>query len=117
MFKAIPLVRGKLGQVYINPRPAGVTLDFLPKTESGVRFSAGVSMRYRGNRTGDVRDEVVARATPLDSAFEIGPSVGVSFPAVLNRYDSVTVNLEARWDVLGAHNGFVTERRRPISPP
>lgn len=109
VFKAIPLVQGKLGPVHINPRPAGLALDFLPKPESGVRFSAGVSMRYRGNRTGDVRDEVVARATPLDSAFEVGPSVGVSFPAVLSPYDSLTINLDARWDVLGAHNGFVVE--------
>lgn len=102
-------MQGKLGPVFINPRPAGLTLDCLPKPESGVRFSGRVSMRYRGNRTGDVRDQVVSDATTLDCAFEVGPSVGVSFPAVLNSYDSLAINHDARWDVLSAHNGFVVE--------
>jgi outer membrane scaffolding protein for murein synthesis (MipA/OmpV family) len=105
----IPLVQGKIGPVRVNPRPAGIALDFLPKPETGPRFAAGVSLRYRGNRTGDVKDEVVERAAKLDSALEIGPTVGVSFPGVLHSLDSVTVNLDTRWDVLGAHDGFVVE--------
>lgn len=92
----IPLVQGKIGPVRINPRPAGIALDFLPKNDDGVQFSAGVSMRYRGNRTGSVEDEIVARAAQLDGAFDIGPSVGVTVPGLLNPYDSLTVNFDAR---------------------
>lgn len=61
VFKAIPLVQGKLGPVYINPRPAGLALDFLPKPESGVRFSAGVSMRYPRAAAESVRSFLMLR--------------------------------------------------------
>lgn len=105
----VPLVQGKIGPVRINPRPAGIALDFVPKTDEGLQFSGGINMRYRGNRTGGVGDEVVARARQLDSALEIGPTFGVSMPGLINPYDSLTVNFDTRWDVLGAHNGFAFE--------
>ena len=70
VFAPVPLVQGKLGPVRINPRPAGVAFDFLPKPEAGIGFSAGASVRYRGNRSGSVEDEVVERAEELDAAFE-----------------------------------------------
>ncbi len=110
VFKAVPLVQGKIGPVRINPRPAGIALDFLPKPSDGsVAFSGGLSVRYRGNRTGDVRDPVVALAAERKSALEIGPSVGITIPGVLHGADSLTVNLDTRWDVLGAHKGFAVE--------
>ncbi|MEE4199187.1 MipA/OmpV family protein [Erythrobacter sp.] len=105
----IPLIQGKIGPVRINPRPAGIALDFVPKPESGPRLSGGLSLRYRANRTGDVRDEVVERAAELDSALEVGPTIGVSFPGTIHGRDSLSLNLDTRWDVLGAHDGFVVE--------
>lgn len=106
----VPVVQAKLGPVRINPRPAGIALDFLPKpTDGGIGFSGGLSVRYRGNRGGDVRDPVVELAAPRESALEIGPSVGVIIPGVLHGADSLTINLDTRWDVLGAHDGFVIE--------
>lgn len=117
VFSPVPLVQGKLGFVRINPRPAGLALDFLPKPErkpgsgagSGPRFSLGINMRYRANRTGDVQDDIVALAQELDEAFEIGPTAGVSFPAVFTPEDNISINLDTRWDISGAHNGFVFE--------
>ena len=109
VFAPVPLVQGKLGPVRINPRPAGVAFDFLPKPEAGIGFSAGASVRYRGNRSGSVEDEVVERAEELDAAFEIGPTVGIIVPGVLHGADSLTVNFDTRWDVAGAHDGFVFE--------
>jgi outer membrane scaffolding protein for murein synthesis (MipA/OmpV family) len=109
VFSPVPLVQGKLGPVRINPRPAGIALDFAPKPDDGVQFTAGVNLRLRANRTGNVEDEVVARAASLDTAFEVGPTVGVTIPGVLHSLDSVSVNVDARWDVLGAHDGFVVQ--------
>ena len=108
----LPIVQGSLGGVDINPRPAGIALDFVPDPDEGVSFSAGPMIKLNRDRVDvdDIKDEVVARYGELDTAIEVGPSVGVSFPGVLNPYDSVSVNLDAVWDINGAHSG------RTISP-
>lgn len=104
---AFPLVQGSLGGIRLSPRAAGVAIDVIPDDDEGPHFSFGPTVRLRANRTHDVKDPVVELLPELDTALEIGPTVGVSFPAVLNPYDSLSFGLDARWDVLGAHDGMV----------
>ncbi len=105
----LPVVQGSLGGIGISPRPAGLALDFIPDAEDGPSFSFGPAFRLRNSRADQIEDPVVEAAGELDRAFEIGPSAGVSFPGVLNQYDSVTISADARWDVAGAHEGMVVE--------
>lgn len=104
----LPIVQGSLGGVRINPRPAGIALDFIPDPDDGVGFSAGPMIRLRSDRTdaSDIKDDIVAAYGELDRAVEIGGSVGVKFPKLLHPYDSLSVNLDAAWDVAGAHGGM-----------
>ena len=108
----LPIVQGSLGGVDINPRPAGIALDFVPDAASGVSFSAGPVIKLNRDRAtlDSIKDPVVELYGELDTAIEVGPSVGVSFPGVLHGYDSLSVNVDAVWDINGAHGG------RTISP-
>ena len=104
----LPIVQGSIGGVDIDPRPAGVALDFIPDGDAGPNFSAGPVIRINRDRVDIDRidDEVVELYGELDTAVEVGPSVGVSFPAVLNPFDSLTFNVDAAWDIAGAHSGM-----------
>lgn len=104
-----PIVQGKLGGIGISPRPAGLALDFIPDSDDGPNFAFGPSFRLRNDRADQIEDEVVKLAGELDRAFELGVATGVSFPKVLNPFDSLSFNLDARWDVAGAHDGMVID--------
>ena len=109
VFSPAPLVQGSLGGIGISPKPAGLALDFIPDGESGPNFSLGPSLRLRNDRADQIKDEVVKLAGELDRAVELGVAGGVSFPAVLNPFDSLSFNLDTRWDVANAHDGMVIE--------
>ena len=102
----IPIIQGKVGGVRISPRPGGAALDFVDDDSEGARISAGVAAKLNRNRASQVEDEVVLSYGELDTAFEVGPSIGISFPGVLNPYDSVSFNIDTLWDVAGAHDGM-----------
>ena len=104
----LPIVQASIAGIKINPRPAGVAIDFIPDPDEGVGFSAGPMIRLRSDRVDaeDINDDVVAAYGELDRAVELGGSVGVSFPKVLNPFDSLSINLDAAWDVAGAHGGM-----------
>lgn len=104
-----PLVQGRIGPVRISPRAAGAAFDILPKPESGPAFALGPTLRFRSDRSSRIVDPVVAATGELDSAFEVGVSAGVGFPAVLNPYDNLSFSVDTRWDVAGAHDGMVVE--------
>ncbi len=108
----LPIVQGSVWGIDINPRPAGLALDLIPDAAEGVSFSAGPMVRLRNDRVDadDINDDVVAAYGELDRAVEVGGSVGVKFPQVLNPFDSLSFTLDATWDVAGAHDG------RTISP-
>ncbi|ANU07244.1 MipA/OmpV family protein [Paraurantiacibacter namhicola] len=105
----LPVIQGSIGGIDINPRPGGLAVDFVQDTRGQTSFDAGVTARVRGNRTGDLDDPVVASLGELDTAIEVGPTVGVSFPALLNPFDSLSASVDVRWDVAGAHKGRVID--------
>lgn len=104
-----PLVQGRIGPVRITPRAAGAAFDILPKPDAGPGLQFGPTFRFRSDRSSRIVDPVVAAAGELDSAFELGATAGVGFPAVLNPYDNLSLSVDTRWDVAGAHDGMVVE--------
>lgn len=104
----LPIVQASVWGIDINPRPAGLALDFVPDPEDSIGFSAGPLVRLRNDRVDveDIEDDIVAAYGELDRAVELGGSVGVNFPKVINPFDSLSFNLDAAWDVAGAHGGM-----------
>lgn len=111
----LPLVTGRLGGVGFRPSGAGMNFDLLSpqptvlQQSKAPQFSLGPTFRFRVERAVDSRDPVVEAAGQLDTALELGVNAGVTFPAVLNPNDSLTIGTAIRWDVLGAHKGQVIE--------
>ena len=100
-----PIIQGKVAGISIQPRPAGLALDFIPDADGGMGFALGPTMRVRSNRARQIKDPVVEAAGKLDAAIEVGAAAGLSFPKVLDPYDSLSVGVDALWDVAGAHGG------------
>lgn len=105
----LPLLQGRIGPVRINPRAAGVALDVMPKSGTGVDFQFGPAIRIRNDRANRIEDEVVKLAGELDTAVEVGASAGFSLSRVLTPFDTLGFNVDVRWDIAGAHRGMVIE--------
>lgn len=101
-------VMGRIGGIEFSPRAAGLALDLLPEPK-GARFgiNLGPLARYRANRTGGIKDPVVARLGELDGVIEAGVNAGVSFRGVLNGFDRLSLGTDVRWDISGKGGGRV----------
>ena len=110
----LPLITGRVGGIGIAPNGPGFVLDVLSPRPSLVprtkpRLAFGPAFRFRNDRANRISDAVVARAGNLDSALEVGANVAVVFPGVFKRFDQLTLGVQARRDVLGAHDGLIIE--------
>ena len=110
----LPLVVGRVGGVGISPNGPGFVLDFNPgkpglAPRKGVRVAFGPAFRFRNDRNVQIKDDVVARAGKLDAALEVGGNVALVWRGVAKPVDQLSVGVQARWDVLGAHDGMVIE--------
>ena len=57
-----PIVQGRVAGIGIQPRPAGIALDFIPDAREGVGFALGPVARVRSNRARQIKDAVVKAA-------------------------------------------------------
>lgn len=107
VFSPLPFLQGKLGGVAINPRPAGLALDFVDDARgSAVNLTLGVAARVNRNRVAQIKDPVVSAYGKLETAIEVGPTAGLTFNGILHEYDSISVGVDALWDVNSAHRGM-----------
>jgi len=117
----LPLVVGRVGGIGIRPNGPGLTLDVLSaKPTLGkrkTRLAFGPTFRFRNDRNLDVGDIVVAAAGKLDAALEVGLNAAVSFPGVFKPLDTLSIGIQARRDVLGAHDGTVIEPQISYASP
>ncbi|MFC0205942.1 MipA/OmpV family protein [Novosphingobium soli] len=121
VFSPIPLVRGKVAGVDINPRISGVALDFVPDNrDSRIGLSLGPVASVTFNRNRQIKDDVVKAAGKLDTAIELGVSGGITGYKLLNDYDSLSFSVDVKWDVNGAYKGMVwvpnISYATPLSP-
>lgn len=107
-FSPLPVVLGSIGGIDFQPRGPGIALDFIPDQEGAkVDFLLGPVVRARFDRQNSIKDPVVRSLGELDFAVEVGPTAGVQFNRLLNPYDSLTAQVDVRWDIAGAHDGMV----------
>lgn len=104
----LPVVLGSIGGVDFQPRGPGIAFDFIPdQKDAKVDFILGPVVRARFDRQNSIKDPVVRSLGKLDFAVEVGPFAGIQVNRVLNPYDSLTAQVDVRWDVAGAHDGMV----------
>ncbi|MGB5484022.1 MipA/OmpV family protein [Parasphingorhabdus sp.] len=107
-FSPLPVVLGSFGGIDFQPRGPGIALDFVPDQKGAkVDFIFGPVVRARFDRQNSIKDPVVRSLGELDFALELGPFAGVQVNRVLHPYDSLTAQVDLRWDVAGAHDGMV----------
>jgi len=106
VFFPAPIIQGRVAGIGIQPRPAGLALDFIPDAGEGIGLSLGPVARVRSNRARQIKDPVVKAAGKLDTAIEVGVNAGVSLPKLLNPYDSLSFGTDVLWDVAGPHSGM-----------
>ncbi len=100
-------VAGRIGGIAINPRAAGIALDIVPDSDERVGLTLGPVLRYRTNRSGNTRDEVVAKLGKLKGVVEGGATAGVAIKRVLNPHDSLSLSVDVRWDISGRGSGYI----------
>ena len=110
----LPLIAGRVGGVGVSPNGPGLVLDLNPgkpglAPRKGARLAFGPAVRVRNDRAVQIGDAVVARAGKLDAALEVGGNVAVVWRGVVKPIDQLSIGVQARWDVLGAHAGMVIE--------
>lgn len=110
----LPLIVGRVGGVGISPNGPGFLIDLNPgkpgfAPQKGARIAVGPAFRLRNDRNVQIKDDVVARAGKLDAALEVGGHIGLAWRGVFKPVDQFSVGVQARWDVLGAHEGMVIE--------
>jgi len=94
----------------IDFRTRGMVLDVdlvTDPSDAKLHWTFGPSLSLRRDRSGQIKDAVVKRLGTLDSAIELGAVAGVQVNRLLNPYDSITLDVEARWDIAGAHGGRI----------
>ncbi len=104
----LPVVLGSFGGIDFQPRGPGIAFDVIPdRKDAKIDFILGPVVRARFDRQNSIKDPVVRSLGKLDFAVEVGPFAGVQVNRVLNPYDSLTAQVDFRWDVAGAHDGMV----------
>tara|TARA_R110000824_G_scaffold93264_3_gene225670 strand:- start:1125 stop:1943 length:819 start_codon:yes stop_codon:yes gene_type:complete len=104
----LPVILGSFRGIDFQPRGPGIALDFIPDQKGAkVDFIFGPVVRARFDRQNSIKDPVVSSLGKLDFAVEVGPFAGIQVNRVLNPYDSLTAQVDLRWDVAGAHDGMV----------
>lgn len=104
----LPVILGSVAGVDFEPRGPGLALDFIPDRDGAkIDFIFGPVGRARFNRNNSIKDDVVRSLGELDVAVELGAVAGVQVNRLLNPFDSLTAEVDLRWDVAGAHRGQV----------
>ncbi len=116
-----PAFAGHYRGIGISPRAAGFALDLVPeRTGQRLGLSLGPVFRLRANRSGRIKDPVVASLGKLRSVIEGGFNVGVTAKRVFNSHDQLSLGSDFRWDVSGRGGGGVISPSvsylTPLSP-
>lgn len=106
----IPVILGSISGIEFRPHGPGVAVDVIPdKLGAKIDFILGPVAVARFDRHNSIKDDVVKRLGKLDFAAELGGITGFQVNRVLHDYDSLTAQVDMRWDVAGAHGGMVMQ--------
>jgi MipA family protein len=104
----VPGAMGRVRGVEFRIAGPSLTLDII-KGKPGAKFGValGPTVRYRFNRSGNSRDEVVDRLGKLKGVIELGVNAGFNVKRVISKHDILSVSVSARWDASGRGSGVI----------
>lgn len=108
--RAVPLIgaTGEVGGVGFTIRGPSLSLHLIKiDLTPDVSLRLSPQIRYRSNRSGKIKDDVVARLGKLDGVVEAGGRISIGFNELLSRKDKLSIGVGARWDVSGKNAGYV----------
>ena len=100
-------IRGRVSGFEFFMRDTYLYVDFLRQPTSGVDLDFGPIVGARFNRTGKVDDDFDDALPERDVAFELGAFAGISFHGLTNPYDELSLRLDFKHDIGGAHGSSI----------
>ncbi|WP_082337210.1 MipA/OmpV family protein [Porphyrobacter sp. AAP60] len=104
------VLRARVSGFNIFSRGPALYADVIRDDRRGrsVDIGFGPVAAVRLDRTALIKDPQVEAIGKLDTAVELGGWVGVSKTGVITSdYDFLTLRVDARWDVAGAHESYI----------
>lgn len=111
------VVRGRVGGIAFSSRGAALDVNLVPRGKGKLSFSAGPSIGLGLNRTGKVKDPLVALLPRRKTAIEVGGFVGASLHGLTNPYDSLGAKLLVTHDVGNAYRSTMVTPSVDFSTP
>lgn len=117
----LPSLRGRVGGFDFSTRGPGLAVDLLRESNPGnVNLILGPVTRARFDRNGGVGDDPVEALGEINIAVELGATVGIAVPGIVDRTDALTIQTDILFDVAGAHGGAIVSPslsyRRVVGP-
>ena len=108
-YRLIPAAafRGRVGGISFSTRATYLYVDVVPRGAGKLELDAGPIVGVRLNRTGKIKDDLVARLPDRKAAIEVGGFVGVTAHGLTNPYDSLSARVDLVKDVGNGHGSTV----------
>lgn len=104
------VVRGKVSGFNFFSRGPAIYADVIRDDAPGRSIDVGFGpvAAVRLDRTALIKDPQVKSLGKLDTAIELGGWAGITKTGVITSdYDLLSLRVDARWDVAGAHNSYI----------
>ena len=111
------VVRGRVSGISFSTHGTALEVNLIPRGNEKLSFSAGPVIGLGLNRTGKIKDPVVALLPKRKKAIELGGFVGASLHGLTNPYDSLGAKVTVTHDVASAHRSTIVTPSVEFSTP
>lgn len=111
------VIRGRVSGISFSTRGTAFDVNLIPRGNGKLSFSAGPTVALGLNRTGKIKDPVVALLPKRKKAIELGGFVGASLHGLTNPYDSLGAKVTVTHDVAHAHRSTIVSPSVDFSTP
>jgi MipA family protein len=117
-YRIIPAgaIRGRYHGISFTTRGSYLYVDVISQSDK-VDFDVGPIAGVRFNTRKNIDDDIVKLLPNLKRAIEVGGFAGVSFHGLTNPYDTLSVRIDALYDVGNAHESTVVSPTIEFSTP
>jgi MipA family protein len=118
-----PFIQGSVDGFNFGARGPGLFVDVIRDSgrtqgqEKKIQLVLGPQIMFRFDRTSRIKDPVVSLLGERDTGVELGFTSGIAIKKLANPFDTLTVSLNAGWDVAGAHDGSIISPSVSYSTP